>query len=128
MDSPKRDSVRRHLSPEERQTVLTRYRDSQMTQRAFCAREGVGLSTLIKWLHDERKSWRRPVKFQEVILPRTTPSWAVEVVVHKAGLCGASQRRFRSDWPSCCARCHVDRCRSDAGAGGNDTGGFARKL
>jgi len=27
MDSPKRDSVRRHLSPEERQTVLTRQPD-----------------------------------------------------------------------------------------------------
>ena len=80
MDSPKRDSHRRHLPPEERQEVLARYRQSGMTQRDFCRQEGLGLSTLIRWLGDERKPRRQPLAFQEVILPATTSAWAVEVV------------------------------------------------
>ena len=80
MDSSKRDSVRRRLTPEERQAVLARYHRSQMTQREFSTREGVGLSTLIRWLHEERKGERPPLRFQEVILPKATSTWAVEVV------------------------------------------------
>ena len=57
-----------------------RFRDSGMTQREFSLREGVGLSTLIRWLHEEPKAKRPPLKFQEVVLPRTMPTWAVEVV------------------------------------------------
>jgi transcriptional regulator with XRE-family HTH domain len=80
MDTSKRGSHRRHLTGEERQAVLSRFRERGMTQREFSRREGVGLSTLIRWLHEERKAKRQPLKFQEVILPRATPTWAVEVV------------------------------------------------
>jgi transposase-like protein len=80
MDSPKRKSVRRHLTPEERQALLSRYRESGMTQWEFSRREGVGLSTLIRWLQKERKSKRPPLKFQEVILPSARTAWAIEVV------------------------------------------------
>ncbi len=65
MDSSKIGSVRRRLTPEQRQQVLARYHQSQMTQREFCAQEGVGLSTLIKWLHEDRATKRPPVKFQK---------------------------------------------------------------
>jgi transposase-like protein len=80
MDSSKRGSCRRRLTAEERQAVLARYGQSGMTQREFSRREGVGLSTLIRWLQEERKAERPPLKFQEVILPRATSTWAVEVV------------------------------------------------
>lgn len=80
MDSPKRKSVRRHLTPAERRALLERYLQSAMTQREFSRREGVGLSTLIRWLHEERKPERPPVKFQEVILPPPRLTWAMEVV------------------------------------------------
>jgi hypothetical protein len=80
MDFQKRNLVRRHLTTAERQALLGRYRQSGMTQRKFSTQEGVGLSTLIRWLHEERKAKRPPLRFQEVILPRTTSTWAVEVV------------------------------------------------
>ena len=80
MDSSKRGSRRRHLTGEEREAVLSCFRESGLTQREFSLREGIGLSTLIRWLHEERKAKRPPLKFQEVILPRATPTWAVEVV------------------------------------------------
>ena len=80
MDTAKRNLVRRHLTTAERQALLGRYRQSGMTQREFSHREGVALSTLIRWLHEERKAKRPPLKFQEVILPSPTSPWAVEVV------------------------------------------------
>ena len=80
MDSPKRKSVRRHLTPDERQALLARYSQSGMTQREFSRREGMGLSTLIRWLHEERQPEGPPVKFQEVILPAAGATWAIEVV------------------------------------------------
>jgi len=80
MDSPKRKSVRRHLTPDERQALLARYLQGGMTQREFSRREGVGLSTLIRWLHEERRPGRPPVEFQEVLLPPVRSTWAVEVV------------------------------------------------
>jgi len=80
MDSTKRGSVRRRLTPDQRQLVLARYHQSKSTQRDFCAREGVGLSTLVKWLQQERGEKLPPLKFQEVILPGATSTWAFEVV------------------------------------------------
>jgi transposase-like protein len=80
MDSSKIGSVRRRLTPEQRHQVLARYQESQMTQREFCAQEGVGLSTLIKWLHEDRSTKGPPVRFQEVIMPGGAPGWAIEVV------------------------------------------------
>lgn len=80
MDSSNTVSVRRHKSSQQRQQLLARYHRSQLTQRDFAARHGIGLSTLHKWLQRERSATVPPVKFQEVTLPRGLAPWAVEVV------------------------------------------------
>lgn len=58
------------------------YHRSQLTQAEFAARHGIGLSTLDKWLREERgvDAASPPVRFQEVMLSSTAPRWAVEVV------------------------------------------------
>lgn len=72
--------VRRRLTSEQRQRLLTRFHQSQLTQRDFAARHGIGLSTLNKWLRLERDAVPAKVKFQEVRLPTPTPRWPIEVV------------------------------------------------
>ena len=59
---------------------MTRFHRSQLTQRDFAARHGIGLSTLGKWLQCESKAKLPPVRFQEVRLPTPTSRWPVEVV------------------------------------------------
>jgi hypothetical protein len=56
------------------------FHQSQLTQRDFATRYGVGLSTLSKWLRVEKEAASPPVKFQEVILPKTPMRYALEVV------------------------------------------------
>ncbi len=56
------------------------FHQSEMTQRDFAVRNGVGLSTLGKWLRDESKPASPAVKFQEVRLPNPSSRWLVEVV------------------------------------------------
>ena len=80
MDSSKVGSVRRRLTSEQRQRLLTRFHRSRLTQRDFAARHGIGLSTLNKWLRLERDAVPTKVKFQEVRLPNATPRWLIEVV------------------------------------------------
>ena len=80
MNSSKAGSVRRRKTAEQRQQLLARYHQSQLTQRDFAVRHGLGLSTLSKWLRRESKQSLPPVQFQEVALSTPTPSWAVEVV------------------------------------------------
>jgi transposase-like protein len=80
MYSSKTDSVRRRKTSAERQKLLTRFHQSQLTQRDFAARHGVGLSTLSKWLRCEDKTTLPPVKFREVTLPNTPLRYAVELV------------------------------------------------
>jgi transposase-like protein len=80
MDSSKIGSGRRRLTSEQRQRLVTRFHRSQLTQRDFAARHGIGLSTLGKWLQCEGKATLPLVKFQEVALPHATPPWAVEVI------------------------------------------------
>jgi len=57
-----------------------RFHESQPTQRDFADRQGVGLSTLRKWLRGESNAASPPVKFQEVMLPNTQQRYALEVV------------------------------------------------
>ena len=71
---------RRRLTSQQRQRLLARYHKGQFTQREFAAREGIGLSTLIKWLQQERTTGQPPVAFQEVVLPGAAGRWALEVV------------------------------------------------
>jgi len=72
--------VRRRRTPEQRQRLLTRFHRSQLTQRDFAARHGIGFSTLSKWLRLERDAVPTKVKFQELRLPNSTPRWPIEVV------------------------------------------------
>jgi transposase-like protein len=83
MVSSKSNQVRRRLTSQQRQRLLARFHESQMTQRDFATRHGVGLSTLSKWLRCEDKTVMPPVKFQEATLPHTPLRYAVELVSPK---------------------------------------------
>src|SRR5271156_5752886 len=80
MYSSKSRSGRRRWTPKQRQRFLARFHQSQLTQRDFAGRHGVGLSTLSKWLRVESETPSPPVKFQEVTLPKMPLRYAVEVV------------------------------------------------
>jgi hypothetical protein len=73
---------RKRLTTDQRQRLLARYHRSALTQAAFAARHGIGLSTLGKWLREEpaADACPSPVRFQEVVLPGSAPRWAVELV------------------------------------------------
>jgi transposase-like protein len=80
MNSSKSRSGRRRRTSKQQQQLLARFHQSQLTQRDFATRHGVGLSTLSKWLRVESESASLPVKFQEVTLPKMPPRYQVEVV------------------------------------------------
>ncbi len=80
MYSSKSGSKRRRWTLKRRQRFLARFRQSEMSQRDFATRHGVGLSTLSKWLRVENEAASPPVKFQELMLPITPQRYAVEVV------------------------------------------------
>ena len=44
-------SIRKRLTPAQREELLNRYRGSHLTQREFAQQQGIGLSTLQRWLH-----------------------------------------------------------------------------
>jgi hypothetical protein len=44
---------RKHLTPAQRGKVLRSYRRSQLPQKEFAARAGIGVSTLCAWLRKE---------------------------------------------------------------------------
>lgn len=71
---------RRRLTPQQRQRLLARYHQGQLGQREFAARHGVGLSTLGKWLQQERTRGQSSVSFEEVMLPNSPIRWALEIV------------------------------------------------
>jgi transposase-like protein len=81
MASHKTHSVRRHrLTLQQRQRLLARYHRGQLGQKEFAARYGVGLSTLGKWLQQERTGGQPSVSFAEVMLPNSPMRWALEIV------------------------------------------------
>jgi transposase-like protein len=80
MDPSKSESGRRRWTSKQRQQLVAQYRQSQLTQRQFATRHGIGLSTLSKWLRRKGNLIVPPVKFQEVTLPQVAPRWGVEVV------------------------------------------------
>jgi hypothetical protein len=77
---------RRRRRADSSDETLARYRASGLTQRAFCARIGLPLSTLQWWLLRARRHTAagRPVTFTEIPLPVVSPAtaatWAVEIV------------------------------------------------
>jgi transposase-like protein len=80
MDTSKTASGRRRWTHKQRQGLLARFYESQLTQSKFATQHGVGLSTLSKWLRLERDAPSPKVKFQEVRLPSPTSHWPEEVV------------------------------------------------
>jgi hypothetical protein len=80
MDTSKTESGRRRWTRKQRQRLLTRFHQDQLTQSDFATQHGVGLSTLSKWLRMERDAIPAKVKFQEVRLPSPVSRWPVEVV------------------------------------------------
>jgi hypothetical protein len=80
MDSSKSGSGRRRWTSKHRQRLLTLFHQNETTQRDFATRNGVGLSTLSKWLRLERGTVPAKVKFQEVRLSSPASRWPVEVV------------------------------------------------
>jgi transposase-like protein len=80
MISSKNSSVRRRLTPKQRQRLVAQFHKGQLTQRDFASRHGVGLSTLSKWLRCENKTAMPSVEFQEVTLPHTPLRYSVELV------------------------------------------------
>ena len=80
MYSSKIRSGRRRWTTKQRQRLLARFHESQLTQRDFAGKHGVGLSTLSKWLRVESEAPSPPMKFQEVTLPNVSQRYAVEVV------------------------------------------------
>jgi transposase-like protein len=78
MNISKTSSSRRRWTRKQRQRLLAKFRESQLTQSEFATQHGVGLSTLSKWLRLERDAVPAKVDFQEVRIP--TPRWPVEVV------------------------------------------------
>jgi hypothetical protein len=82
-------SGRRRRTPPQRTELLTRYRHSGLSQRDFVQSHGLGLSTLTKWLREERLACVKPperndsVPFQEVNLspPFRPTGWAAEVTL-----------------------------------------------
>src|SRR5271165_6051777 len=80
MYSPKSGSGRRRWTAKQRRRFLEQFHQSEMSQRDFATRHGVGLSTLCKWLRLENEAASTPVKFQEVTLPNMPMRYAVEIV------------------------------------------------
>jgi transposase-like protein len=72
--------VRRRLTAEQRQRLVMRFHQSQLTRKDFAARHGIGFSTLSKWVRLERDAVPAKVKFQEVRLHNPTLCWPIEVV------------------------------------------------
>lgn len=80
MDTSKTGFGRRRWTSKQRQRLLARFQQSQLTLKQFATRHGVGLSTLSKWLRLEREAVPAKVNFQEVRLPGPASPWPVEVV------------------------------------------------
>jgi transposase-like protein len=80
MNSSISGSGRRRWTSKQRQRLLARFHQSQLTLRDFATRHGIGLSTLSKWLRLERDAVPAKVKFPEVRLPNPASRWPVEGV------------------------------------------------
>jgi transposase-like protein len=80
MATSKTESKRRRWSRKQRQRLLTKFHQSQLTQSEFASQHGVGLSTLSKWLRSEREAVPPKIKFQEVRLPNPATRGPVEII------------------------------------------------
>lgn len=69
---------RKRRSPAQREKILSGYRRSQLTQRAFAAQAGIGLSTLQLWLRKSAAAPAAPAGFVQV--PNLLPQPAAPAV------------------------------------------------
>jgi hypothetical protein len=74
-----RTSSRKRLSPQERDDILNRFRQSGLTQRQFAAQAGVSLSWLQSWLYRAPKT--KP--------PSKAPRWLEVAPLSVHGSCGS---------------------------------------
>ena len=80
MDISKTETGRRRWTHKQRQRLLAKFHQSQLTQQEFVTQHGVGLSTLSKWLRLERDAVPAKVAFQEVRLPSPGEHRPIEVI------------------------------------------------
>jgi transposase-like protein len=71
---------RRRWSSEQRQQFLADFHQSKLNQTEFANAHGVGLSTLHKWLRQERNAPPAKLEFHEIRVPAPVSLWPVEVV------------------------------------------------
>ena len=110
MDSSKTGSGRRRWTSKQRQRLLARFHQSQLTQRDFATRHGVGLSTLSKWLRVEREARSRHGKVSGSACCPTQPQRWRGGSRQPARLDRAAAKQFEMcrPCPNCCRRCHAD--------------------
>lgn len=75
---------RKRFTPEQRQDILKRFRQSDLKQQAFVMREGISKASLSKWLQAEGRQAKarvKPVKFREVMLAQAGARWALKVTI-----------------------------------------------
>ena|ERR1019366_6131300 len=80
MDTLKTGTGRQRLTSKQRQRLLAKFHQSQLTQSEFATQHAIGMSTLSKWLRLERAAVPTRVKFQEVRLPSPASRWPVEII------------------------------------------------
>ena len=103
---------RRRRSRSEIAALVTGYRESGLTQRAYAARAGVGLSSLVRWLHGQDAKAAVPAKFAAVQLrpeppgvPGVTIRWPEGMEVElPLSLGEATLRRWLSRLLAPCSR------------------------
>jgi transposase-like protein len=83
MNASKIGPGRRRWTSNQRQRLLARFHQNQLTQREFATQHGIGMSTLSKWLRLEREAVPSKVKFQEISMPNPASRWPVELVSPK---------------------------------------------
>src|SRR5271156_5606447 len=80
MNSSKSQSGRRRWTDKQRQRFLARFHQSQLTQRDFAGKHGVGLSTLSKWLRVENEAPSPPKMSQRYAVEVVSPQgWTVRL-------------------------------------------------
>ena len=78
-----KEVARHRFCSQQRQRLLARFHQSQLTRKDFAARHGLGFSTLSNWLQQEHRTGKPAVSFQEVVVPTAATKWAVEVTSPK---------------------------------------------
>jgi hypothetical protein len=112
MDETQDGKPGRRRSPAQIAALLAEYRESGLTQRAYAARAGVSLSSLVRWLHRRDATAEAPAGFAAVQLrpeasggSGVTIRWAEGVEVElPLSLGEATLRRWLGRFLAPCSR------------------------